>query len=268
MKDFWIVAILWLVLSVIGEYVVGILIQSWPPMAALQGQITARADFVLLRIGVVVFVLVTLLIFYSAFRWRTKPDDTRDSAHQKKMNPWFAWSWLTFSAVLNVLFIIYPGVTGLSELWTIENDARTGSGPLEVDVTAQQWQWTFSYPEYNLEDKTSLILPTDRPVQFVLKTKDVIHSFWVPAFGIKRDVIPGETTRLLITPTMVTSTADDPMVRVQCAELCGVGHADMRAPVKILSQDNFTAWIKDQKGGEGGMQMGMNSSGTNQQGGT
>jgi cytochrome c oxidase subunit 2 len=85
-------------------------------------------------------------------------------------------------------------------------------------------------------------------VELTLRANDVIHSFWIPDMGQKQDAVPGITTKLVITPT---KTGDYPLV---CTELCGLGHASMRAPVRVVSAADFDTWVREQRegGGEGG----------------
>ena len=119
-----------------------------------------------------------------------------------------------------------------------------------VNVTGQQFTWTFEYPSEKVETK-ELVLPVDRPIEFKIQAKDVIHSFWVPQFRLKSDAVPGLTTRIRVTPNK------EGRYEVVCAELCGLGHATMRQFVRVVPADEFQTWISDQKeaaagGGEGG----------------
>lgn len=140
---------------------------------------------------------------------------------------------------------------------------NTSGNELVVDVTGRQWEWKFSYPQYGINqavDKNGsdiLVLPVNRPVKFVLRSYgfnhpydtqiDVIHSFWVPAFGMKTDVIPGETRYEYILPTKIASTQTNEMYRVQCAEVCGPGHPFMEANMKVVSTSDFQSWVAAEK---------------------
>jgi cytochrome c oxidase subunit 2 len=106
-------------------------------------------------------------------------------------------------------------------------------------VKAQQWVWTFEYPEYGIISK-ELHLPVDKQVVLKMQSADVIHSFWVPEFRVKQDVVPGRVTEYRITPTLIGD------YKVRCAEMCGSSHAYMESPVIVDSQADYTAWITAQ----------------------
>jgi cytochrome c oxidase subunit 2 len=116
---------------------------------------------------------------------------------------------------------------------------------LEVDVTAQQFAWRFEYPEQGVTS-TELHVPVDRQVELNLEALDVIHSFWVPEWRVKKDAVPGQPTSLVATPDTEGS------YELICTELCGIGHSTMRAPVIVESQEEFDKWLEDQGGKPGG----------------
>ena len=244
MRDLPILAVLWVILSAIGEWIVQILVNHWPLIASAQGQETRYAFIFLFRIGTVVFLGVALAIVYPMIRWRVAEDDMTDSAHQYRTGWKFVVPWIVVTTLLNGFFIIHPGITGLANIWGMAVAAAKNPNTLEVDVHAQQWSWHFSYPKYGIFETTTLVLPVDTPVKFVLHSDDVIHSFWVPSFGIKKDVIPGEKRVLYVTPNKITSTKDNLLTRVQCAELCGSGHSTMRAVVQVESKSDFEQWAQ------------------------
>jgi cytochrome c oxidase subunit 2 len=252
-SDLLIVGILWVLLSVLGEAGVSYVVEHYPLLASRQADITGDAVFFLLRITVPVFVLITLIVVYSAVRYRTAADDGRDSPSQYRSGRAFAWGWLWVSVALNLLFIVHPGITGLRSLWAY---AASADDPLEVNVTARQWEWRFDYPTQGLHNRETLVVPVDRPVRFRLHSEDVVHSFWVPAWGTKMAVMPGETRTLVVTPDRIASTAVEPTVRLQCAQICGVGHAEMRAEVRVVSAGDFNRWVA-MRGQGAGMAEGM-----------
>lgn len=235
---------IWLVLTVLGEAAIQLLlVDSFPVSAAREGRVADDAILFLLRIVVPVFTFVVVVIVYSMIRFRVADDDDGVSAVQRRGDPWFAWSWVGTTSVLTVLVIFYPGISGLREIW----ETRDARDPLVVQVTALQWEWRFTYPSQRVVDATELVLPVGRPVRFVLRSEDVIHSFWVPAFRIKSDAIPGETRDLYLTPDRLVSTSTSPLARVQCAELCGIGHAEMRAAVRVVTPATFAAWAQENR---------------------
>jgi cytochrome c oxidase subunit 2 len=107
-------------------------------------------------------------------------------------------------------------------------------------VTAFQWGWKFDYPTYGVSGATDLYMPVNKQVVFKMESLDVIHSFFVPEFRMKQDVVPGRETELRVTPIEIGD------YKVRCAELCGASHAYMLAPVHVVSQADFDAWIQGQ----------------------
>lgn len=243
-RDLRLVAVLWVALSAVAELIVAWLASRWPLVASEQGRVAADAFLFLLRVGIVPFVLVVLLVVFSAVRYRARDDAPALAADQTRSSRAFTWSWLAVSAVLNVLFVVQPGIAGVLELWRLDREAEA-SDPLVVQVTAQEWSWHFAYPGDGVADAHELVLPVDRPVRFEITSADVIHSLWVPAFGVKMDAVPGQTRVQYLTPTALVSTGNDPTARVQCAELCGVGHAWMRTTVRVVTPAEFEAWVRE-----------------------
>lgn len=122
---------------------------------------------------------------------------------------------------------------------------RNGATPLRIDVVGEQWWWRVTYLDDEgapmFETANEIRIPVGRPVEFTLRTADVIHSFWVPKLGGKRDMIPGRVNRL-------TLTASEPgLFRGQCAEYCGGPHAMMAFEVVALEPAAFAAWLATQR---------------------
>jgi cytochrome c oxidase subunit 2 len=141
--------------------------------------------------------------------------------------------WTAVPAVLVTSIALYSSIT-LIDLEDIPADHRV------VKVTSQQFAWSFSYPDLKTT-KGELVLERGKPVELELTSKDVIHSFWVPEFRMKQDAVPGVTTHLVITPDR-TGTFD-----VVCTELCGLGHAGMRARAVVLDRQKYARWVEEQK---------------------
>jgi cytochrome c oxidase subunit 2 len=145
-------------------------------------------------------------------------------------------------ALLEISWTVAPAVILLIiAIPTIEVVFRTqGTAPrgaLEVVVRGKQWWWEFYYPEYQLTTANELHLPVGRPVVLTLEGPDVIHSFWVPKLGGKRDVVPGRLNRLTFTP-------DTPGEYLgQCAEFCGTAHANMGLRVIVDAAAGFERWV-------------------------
>jgi cytochrome c oxidase subunit 2 len=146
--------------------------------------------------------------------------------------------WVTIPFLMVTALAIYG--------WIVLEDIEAKKpNTMVVNVTGQQFTWTFDYPSEKV--KTSeLVLPVDRPIEFKIHTKDVLHSFWVPQFRLKSDAVPGLTTRIRVTPDRTGR------YEVVCAELCGLGHATMRQFVRVVPASQFQSWVGAQKKAAGG----------------
>ncbi len=180
-----------------------------------------------------VAAIVWSIAGYSLFAWRHKGPGipTTDGPAIRSNGPVTAL-WLIISSVLVTFLLIW----GLAEIPTVAS-ASSAPGKLVVNVTGQQWLWTFSYPGEGNVQSDVLYLPKNRPAVFHVTSEDVIHSFWVVQMGIKIDANPGEITQTSVTPTKL-GTFD-----VRCAELCGLYHANMETTAKVVSPADFTSWL-------------------------
>nr|NIN36750.1 cytochrome c oxidase subunit II [Gammaproteobacteria bacterium] len=149
--------------------------------------------------------------------------------------------WLLITSGLAIAVLIHPGITGIAEL------RSNPTADLVVQVSAEKWNWTYTYPAYGLtiEKARELVLPVDTRVKFEIEATDVLHAFWIPAFRMKIDAVPGKTTTMYVTPTMLGTFEDDSNLRVQCAELCGTGHARMRTSVVVVEFEEFESWLAE-----------------------
>jgi cytochrome c oxidase subunit 2 len=120
------------------------------------------------------------------------------------------------------------------------NDAQA-KDTLQINVTAQQFEWTFGYPDANNATSPVLRLPEGRSVELNMRALDVIHAFFVPEFRTNEDIVPGLITNVHITPDRVGTY---PLI---CNELCGLGHSLMRTQAIVMPPKAFDAWLKQQK---------------------
>lgn len=190
-----------------------------------------------------IFAVVAAVIVYSILKFRAADDDERDGPPVHG-HTGLEIVWTAIPAVLVTAISIVSAVV------LAKND-DLGDNPLRIAVTAQQFAWKFEYPGPDKVTSGELVLPVDRPVKLTLHSLDVIHSFWVPEFGQKSDAVPGIETTLAITPQRLGSYA------LVCTELCGLGHATMRAPVRVVSQADYEAYLK-QASSAGGAPAGSN----------
>ena len=191
---------------------------------------------VLLIVSVPIFVLVMTVAIYSVIRFRARPGDMGDGPP------------IHGNARLEVVWVVIPFllVSGLAAYaWiTLHRIEEKKKGEMVVDVTGQQFIWTYRYkaPDGKIVQSNQLYLPVDKPVKFEIHSKDVIHSFWIPQFRLKQDAVPGITTSWRTTPDKVGK------MEVVCTELCGAGHSLMRSNVYVVPQQRFTAWLGKQAG--------------------
>jgi cytochrome c oxidase subunit 2 len=221
----------------IAASVVGVaicLLIDWFPAdaAGAADQIDTVYD-VLLICSVPVFVLVMSIAIYSVVRFQARPGDMRDGPPIHG-NTRLEVIWVTIPFLMVTALAIYA--------WIVLDDIEAKQpDEMVVNVTGRQFTWTFGYPADDVENATTLVLPKDQPVEFRIRTEDVIHSFWVPEFRLKSDAVPALTTKIRLTPDRIGR------YQVVCAELCGLGHAAMRQNVRVVEQAEFDAWIDDQR---------------------
>ena len=229
MKHFVIVAVLVAIVTAVVTIGLGNA-QIVPPLASAEGLEVDRLFGLHIQIIAFLFALILVFTLYSVVVFRRKPGDDSDGQHihgNTKLE--IVWT------VIPLITVLYFGVIGAQQLSQI---TRPNSEELVVEVTAQQYAWTFHYPDWDITSP-ELNLPRDRQVLFQMTSLDVIHSFWVPEFRIKQDAVPGSTTELRITPTEVGA------YKVRCAELCGTAHYSMLAPVNVLEPSDFEAWVAE-----------------------
>ena len=189
--------------------------------------------WVVVAICIGVFAVVAAITIYSVVKFRVRPDDDSDGPPVHG-HTGIEIVWTAIPTVLVVVIAVMSAVA-------LAENGKLKSNRLEVDVTAQQFEWTFKYPQYGGFETHELRLVEGRQVQLTLKALDVIHSFWVPEFRQKQDAVPGIVTHLPITPT---KTGKYTLV---CTELCGLGHALMRAPVVVMTPAAFDRWAHSQQ---------------------
>jgi cytochrome c oxidase subunit II len=192
---------------------------------------------VLLICSVPVFVLVMTIAIYSVVRFRAKPGDMGDGPPIHG-NTRLEVIWVTIPFIMVTALATYG--------WIVLDDIEAqADDEMVVNVTGQQFTWTFEYPGQKVNSET-LVLPENQPIEFRIKTRDVIHSFWVPEFRLKSDAVPGLTTKIRLTPDRVGR------YEVVCAELCGLGHSTMRQFVRVVPPGDFENWVDRQAEEAGG----------------
>ncbi|MCB8945412.1 MAG: cytochrome c oxidase subunit II [Ardenticatenaceae bacterium] len=179
------------------------------------------------------FGLIMVIMLYSALVFRRQPGDEEDAPH------------IHGNATLEIVWTVLPTITvigfGVWAVGVLQDLVKPEPNEMVVHVTGRQWSWSFEYPEDDNARSSQLTLPVNRPVLLEMEAEDVLHSFWVPEFRVKQDLVPGQVTHLRFTPTEVGSYT------LRCAEICGTSHAYMLAQVNIVSDSEFAAFIEDAK---------------------
>ena len=190
----------------------------------------------LLLLGTIVFVLVEGALVYVVFRYRRR--DNQGTPPQTHGSAKLEIAWTLIPAVI-LVFIAVPTVRTI-----FITQAQAAPGSLNIEVTGHQWWWEFKYPEYGVTTANEIYLPVGRTVNFRLRSADVIHSFWTPQLGGKRDVVTNRTNYIWYTPdTSISGNVWNGF----CVEYCGASHANMRFRVFTVSQQQFDSWVAGQK---------------------
>jgi len=206
-------------------------IDWFPEQASVQADRVDDLFWFLTWTSAGIFTIVTVFLLYSVWRFRARPGDESDGTpthgHTGLEIFWTVIPVLLLAAVVTTAWVV------------LDRNERPEADRIVVPTIAQQFAWTFQYPAAQAQSG-DLRVPVDRQVELQMRSPDtdVIHSFFVPEFRVKQDVVPGITTRVRFTPTKVG------VFPVICAELCGVGHNVMRSRVIVMPQDAYDQWIR------------------------
>lgn len=232
----------------------------WTPIASNWGYIDSTIIITFWITGAV-FVAVVLFMAYCVYRFRHRPGRQAHYEPESKRLE----MWLTIVTGIGVAAMLTPGLFVWRQFITVPENAT------DIEILGQQWQWSFRLPGpdgklgrtdtrlvspdnplgLSREDPMGqddiiveggeLRLPVDKPVKALLRSVDVIHDFYVPEMRAKMDLVPGQVSYIWFTPTR-TGTFE-----ILCAELCGVGHPQMRGTVVVQEQSDYQAWLQDQQ---------------------
>ena len=189
---------------------------------------------VMIVLSSIVFSLVIVMLFYALWKFKAKPGDESDGEPiHGNTRLEIAWT------LIPTIIVLFGG--GYS--WKVLNEIeQRGKDPMTVDVFSQQYAWSFGYPgKGDVWSQGELHVPVNRQIVFKMHSQDVIHSFWVPEWRIKKDNVPGITTTAVITPDRIGT------YQLICTELCGFGHSTMRAKVVVESPARFGKWVSSLK---------------------
>ena len=217
---------------------------TWDPVGPV-AQKQLQLFNVLLWTMVVVFVLVEGALLYIIIRYRRRPGQPRPPQIHGNTALEVTWTIIPTALVLGL------GIWSVFALFELDQPPTDQGEILDVTVTGHQWYFEFEYPDADGNGKristaNELRIPVDRPISLILESDDVLHSFWVPKLGGKVDVVPTRQNTLWL-------MADSDMIEQQlpatyygqCAELCGVAHAQMRFRVTVMTEEGYQAWVAD-----------------------
>ena len=219
----------------------GVLAGCLPEAATAEGADVSRLYGLFMIAAGVVFAIVAGLIGWSISRHRAGRDASLPP--QTRANTWLEITWWALPTLLVVVLIVATTAV-LARI-----DAPPPDDALVVEVDGFQWGWRFTYPEADVvvagtaTGPPRIQLPLDRPVVFVLTSSDVVHSFYVPAFLVKRDNVPGHENRLTVV------LEEEGTYSGQCGEFCGLLHHRMGFEIDAVSQRAFDAWLAAQADG-------------------
>jgi cytochrome c oxidase subunit 2 len=185
-----------------------------------------------------VFSIVMVLLGYSIWRWRARPGDESDG-EPIHGNTRLEIAWTLIPTVIVLILAAYS--------WIVLDDieAKEGDEQIQIEVTGQQFTWSFTYPDLGIVSE-ELHVPVDQQIEVELRALDVLHSFWVPEWRIKRDAVPGAPGADIDDDFVVTPDKPGNFSLI-CTELCGIGHSTMRTPVVVYeSEQEFQQWVSEQ----------------------
>ncbi len=176
--------------------------------------------------SIILFAVTTAFGLYFTIKYRRRTEN--DEVPYIDGNHWIEWGSIFIIAVISAVIFVWGLI-----------DYRYQIAPkmdeYEVNVIGRQWSWTMQY-QHGASLANQLVLPIDIPIKLVMKSEDVLHSFFIPAFRTKQDVVPGIFTTLRFTPNKVGT------YNLFCAEYCGTDHSGMMGEVIVLSKENFQNW--------------------------
>lgn len=181
-----------------------------------------------------IFFIVTIPLIYISLKYRRKHEDQQGADIHGNVPLEVLWT------VVPLILVTLMGV----QTWSVYNQFRdVPKDAYEVNIEGFMWGWNVKYPE-GIETLNEIRVPKDRPVKINLTSSDVLHAFFIPEYHVQEEAIPGRTTYLWFEPTSVGE------FQAYCTELCGNGHSEMLAKVKVMERKDFEAWVSEQKKAE------------------
>ena len=224
--------------SVLAAVVVGL---SADPVAA---QASASAELInglnnkLLWVAIPITLLVEGILLYTVVKFKDNDDPSPTQENRRLEITW---------TIATAVILLFVGVASYGVLAdqnvTYQPQAEDASGdPVVVHAEAYQWGWEMSYPEAgNFTTGTEIVIPKDRPVQFQVTSRDVIHGFHAPQLGLKQDALPEQTN------TIRTVPYEEGTYQGYCSEYCGVSHSQMYFTIEVVSEEEYQTWLDEQQ---------------------
>jgi cytochrome c oxidase subunit 2 len=221
-----------------GGIALALLIDWFPVSASRQAKPIDTLWDVLLIVSVPIFVFVQTIVLFSVWKFRMRPGEELLDGPPIHGNTKLEIVWTAIPATILVGLCTYAFLV-------LQDVEAAKANTMKVRVVGEQFAWTFYYGDGRGREVASpqLYLPNDQPVEFTIQSKDVIHSFWVPAFRLKKDAVPGIDTSYRVTTSRV---GEYPII---CAELCGLGHSVMRSTAHVLPRAPFNRWLQRLRSG-------------------
>ncbi len=194
-----------------------------PQASSAAGRVDSVFLFILV-LCVAFLIFITAALFYFVIKYNRK---RHPKAQDIEGNVWLEVVWTAIPTVLFLAMFVY-GWTNFSYMREVPREAMV------IEVTGRQWAWSFRYP--NGKQASDLILAVDRPFKLELRSLDVIHGFFIPAFRIKQDVVPGQVNYTWFVPNQLGS------FDIECTVICGVSHAIMLAKAVVVPVSDFATW--------------------------
>jgi cytochrome c oxidase subunit 2 len=208
-----------------------------------------RTMFVFTIVSAPVMAITATVMLYSLLGWgRVHGEEPpMQESPAIRSNPIAIVGWIGATSLLAAFLVIWglvelAKITEFSNGTTSANQQPNTRKAIDINVTGQQWVWTFEYPDQQKVTSDVLVVPIDVPLYFNVTSKDVIHNFWVVELGVKIDANPGAITNTGVTPNKLGT------FNIRCAELCGLHHAYMETQIKVVTQEQFDAWVREMGG--------------------
>jgi len=243
-----VLVVTWLILAVAGD--IGLALAPMPPGQASNA--ASDESFVITLLAVIawpVFSAVLAALYLTLVVNRRTPPEGEVSAAALRGNTRVQTIWIAATLVVVLSLAVYGTIAlaqdqpggGISTVSAALPNPTSTDQPLEVQVIAQQWWFTYRYPSYGGIETSQLVLPVNQKIQFHITSLDVTHSFWFYALGVKADAVALNDNVFTATPTQ-TGT-----FRIQCGELCGLWHGNMADnTAMVVSSSDFATWIQQQ----------------------